>query len=38
MFHTLLVRQNEGGKYERVGIGMVQHGYLLRPHLNVRII
>lgn len=38
MFHILLVRQNEGDKYERVGIGMVQQGYLSRQQLNARII
>jgi hypothetical protein len=37
-YHILLVRQKGENEYERVGIGMVQQGYLLRQQRNVRIL
>jgi hypothetical protein len=37
-YHILLVRQRGETEYERVGIGMVQQGYLLRQQLEVRIL
>jgi hypothetical protein len=37
-YHILLVRQRGENEYERVGIGMVQQGYLLRQQLEVRIL
>ncbi|CAG8979562.1 hypothetical protein HYALB_00011916 [Hymenoscyphus albidus] len=40
MFHVLLVRQSDGAEneFERVGMGMVQQGYLSRQQRNVCII
>jgi hypothetical protein len=38
-YHMLIVRQRGGNKsdYERVGIGMVQKGYISRQQANVRV-
>jgi hypothetical protein len=37
-YHILLVRRRREIEYERVGVGMVQQGYLLRQQLEVRIL
>jgi hypothetical protein len=38
-YHMLIVRQRGGNKseYKRVGIGMVQEGYISRQQANVRV-
>lgn len=38
-YHMLIVRQREGkeGEYERVGIGKVQEGYIVRQPADIRV-